>query len=479
MGTLVTVSPQKRSISKTARWLASCCRFATLVEETGESSWWGGKEWLADVSRDLFVHFTTRDRAAQILGDGMLGKSEEGSTFAVSATYGIPYPEVQTTHIGPDESLVAIVFSTSAKPKVGYGEEVVWEGMVPLENPEIISLEEGMRLLKEAPTPLHEDDIVVYESQAWTRKNCAFAEADPTSFGKREWIEHKFPGKTMEELYEEENYDALRKARSEWERAMLKAYSLGRLSPEEIEEKKLWMNPGRGPLPSQLFHVTTAKDVVVREGVKSRDELSQDFGAGLGGGPSNTISFTDDLDTAKDIKRALLEAKNVASGNLTVEQMVQMAEKGSGTRRPWMHQLKKSFESNYLPIEQLIQGVKTTRTILPKSPEQMEGWTPVEAGKWSDKDMYTQWARRMTPEEKTEYLLDFYNSWATFRESAGGAMNPMFFLNDPVALANVLEDQIAILQYAPKPGAMGHKVSALGEWRTYSGEAVDLVGVVE
>jgi hypothetical protein len=140
-------------------WLHRNCKFA--LQELDVPSWRSGKTFLGDVSEDLFVHFTTKENAEKILATSTLG--EDGfSTFAVSTTYGIFYPGVQTTHI-KGENLVAVVFSTDAKPTHGYIEEVVWNGATPIRNIEIISVDDASSLLSQAPVKIEDDDVVIYD----------------------------------------------------------------------------------------------------------------------------------------------------------------------------------------------------------------------------------------------------------------------------------------------------------------------------
>ena len=84
----------------------------------------------------------------------------------------------------------------------------------------------------------------------------------------------------------------------------------------------------------------------------------------------------------------------------------------------------------------------------------------------------------MTEEQYRDTCFDWFKVWIYAREEAGGPMNPLFFSTDINALSQIPESEIAILQFRPVPGAMGTQLSALGEWRTYTGKAVELVGVV-
>src|SRR5690606_18760199 len=81
-------------------------------------------------------------------------------------------------------------------------------------------------------------------------------------------------------------------------------------------------------LPDRLYHVTTAADAVYATGLKTRAELGQARGKGLGGGENDSISFTTDPDIAESIKESMLEARLVARGEKTIDDMLAEAEQG-------------------------------------------------------------------------------------------------------------------------------------------------------
>jgi len=121
-----------------------------------------------DISKDRFVHFTTFDRAKQIVTAGKLmmrppyEKFGGDAVYAVSAVWGGSSLGVQTTHI-KGKNIVAVVFQTSTKPKYGYIEEVVWDRDVVLRNPKVIAKSEGLSLIKGANS-VTGDDMVRYAS---------------------------------------------------------------------------------------------------------------------------------------------------------------------------------------------------------------------------------------------------------------------------------------------------------------------------
>jgi hypothetical protein len=289
---------------------------------------------------------------------------------------------------------------------------------------------------------------------------------------------------------------------NEWDQSLLAAISLGQFDPKEADNRNYIANSiggrmadGFKPLPQTLYHVTTAKSKVQSGNLMSRFELDMGSGLGLGGGDDKSISFTEDLDIAKGIYNAMIEAKRVAAGEFTIQQMLDLATKGAGADRPWLTEFIRwagayRAPNNWNPgepypddLQALLEGKKIQHAgfVSPKSESQLkaEGLEPVGDG-WQGRDehYWSAFKRPMTAKEKQDIDFDQYKLFCATREHAGGALNPLFFASDAEGLAKVPESEIAILQFKPIPGAMGTQESALGEWRTYSGKAVQLVGDV-
>jgi hypothetical protein len=134
-----------------------------LLKQEGSS-----KTWFMPIGKDHFVHFTTEPRAQKILKAGKLLQNPPHPKFgtdtvdAVSTIYGKLVPGVQFTHLPKNEKLVAISFQTDTLPKYGYIEEVKWEQDVHLKSLSIISASQAESLIRSAPVPIDENDIVLY-----------------------------------------------------------------------------------------------------------------------------------------------------------------------------------------------------------------------------------------------------------------------------------------------------------------------------
>jgi hypothetical protein len=300
---------------------------------------------------------------------------------------------------------------------------------------------------------------------------------------------------TLSEDQQEDYFSELRKKRNKWDDAIQRAMSTGQISGEEAMGLGYKDVSGAkiSPLPQELFHITTAKSAVIQSSLKTRKELGQDMGRGLGGGTEDTISFTSDFNTAKSIYRALLEAKKVAEGVMDTSNMVGQAVRGSDAKKPWINDVKEYYKvKSDEDLDQFVTNLDGPYVIknsyFPKTieefneeekEEEFKGkWKPLKRSKWEHgtrDDQYLQFIRMATEKEKKDRVFDFYKAWSAFREHAGGPMNPLFFLTDVMGLATVPDEEIGFLEFRPIPGALGYQVSSLGEWRTWSGQSVEFV----
>ena len=206
------------------------------------------------------------------------------------------------------------------------------------------------------------------------------------------------------------------------------------------------------------------------------------------------ISFTEDLGIAKDIYSAIIEAIRVLTGRLTVEQMLDMAYKGTGAKQPWITNAVQwggaYFVSNkwqpgepYPPYFQAFldkKEIKSEYGMGRTIDEMPPGSEPVGEG-WIDRDGKQRNISFRVPINEKRYQdmkFDWLKTWMATREEAGGPLYPLFFSTDTDSLAKIPEIEIAILQFKPVPGAMGTQERALGEVRVYTGKAVEFVGIV-
>lgn len=299
-------------------------------------------------------------------------------------------------------------------------------------------------------------------------------------------IEKPLVDMTMDEIqrghpspddFDNPEWARFREKRNEWQAEIQRAISEGRKTPDEADKQGLYITEKVKGLPKTLYHTTTAKDKVISNGLKTRDELNMEFGTGLGGGSSDTISFTESLETALFIRDSLLEMKKIADGRLTIPMMIEMAKKGVGAKSPWLNDTLSYWGSEYREsgdypdwLKDHLLGIERKRVLLPEK-EEVEGWT-------QDKDDRSLFFRKLTEERKLDNTVSFYKTWSFFRQYAGGPEDPLFFSSDVSSLGNISEDQIAVLEFRSKPGGTGYMMGSLGEWRVWSGNAVEFVRVV-
>jgi RNA:NAD 2'-phosphotransferase (TPT1/KptA family) len=347
---------------------------------------------------------------------------------------------------------------------------------------------------------LQEVPLVPY-AKATTASKTAY---DEGAWGKaREEHAGKWdPAETEEQSRER------RGRQDEWEQSVLAALSLGTLSPQDADARRLRVSSLGGrladefkPLPPVLYHVTTAAGKVMAEGLKTRWEIGQQLGRGLGGGTDKAISFTADPKVAEDIQSAIVAAIRVTKGEFTAREMLDEARKGTGAERPWYEDVVRYYKhtsevmAGDVPysLDAVIRGVEygdvmhvtwgnKTRAALALTEEEAKelGWVPAAPfSHWTGGDgleRYRVFERPASPEYRRDQLFDLFKAWCAFREAAGGRTDPLFFMADTAALARTDEDEVRVLECRPVPGAMGVEMHALGEWRTFTGKAIQVTG---
>jgi len=238
-------------------------------------------------------------------------------------------------------------------------------------------------------------------------------------------------------------------------------------------------------LPSVLYHVTTNKSKVLRQGLKTRDELAI-VKMGLGGGESNTISFTTNLKIAQDIADAFRIAVDVLQNRVTVVDLIIDASTGKGAKRKYESQLQR-FYSNDIPIRstffidwilQYIEETVIQSFAVGESKIPVGAWPYGKGWQGRDERLYSGYVRKSTAKERKEKEFEFVKRWLSARESSGGPVDPLFFGTEASDLIDVKRSDIAILKCIPRKKAFGWRMSSLGEWRTWTGRTIEKVVVM-
>ena len=317
--------------------------------------------------------------------------------------------------------------------------------------------------------------------------------------GGPEWFQEHYPDvDLLEDIFRPE-----REVKEEWQFQARAAFSVGAITADDLNtlvetypgEKGVswkWSGVGRaqpdgpdkntGDLPETLYHATTAATPVEEVGLKSREELNQSFGAGLGGGDDDTISFTTDRELAEVIASTIKLGRRVARGEVTVDDLMRDAREGVGTNgKPYdSDQLKKQVEDIHRPQRKFgwKPTVATDSDGNPTSYEASFGpWEPDPKHEPNEKGNHVHWVRYPNEEQVLDRTMSAFKYWLAYREAAGGPPDPLFFLSDAAGLANLDEDEIKVVEAKPVEGAKGYQVSAMSEWRTWSGDSVDIVDI--
>lgn len=278
-------------------------------------------------------------------------------------------------------------------------------------------------------------------------------------------------------------YEADRTRLTAWKNEWRYGIATGQVTLRQAEEAGVSLSDfgqNLGPLPKTLYHATIDLPGVLENGLKTRDELGGV--TALGGGTSDTISFTADRSIAERIAEAFREANDVLNGRITPESLIDDATKGK-----WLDDWAKTAtyqknpeEAVALLKERLIERRKRESSVMDaKTANELaaENAVPVGAGWDSPRGrLYNEWTRPMTDEEYDTALFDAWRAFAAFRERNGGKMDPLFFAPDVQRLKAMDPSKIGVVEAIARPGAVGNQMSALGEWRAFTGDSVTVVG---
>lgn len=267
------------------------------------------------------------------------------------------------------------------------------------------------------------------------------------------------------------------KIKQKWERRIKSAICTGEMSVEQAKTLGFRGDEKYEPLPPVLYHTTSNLRGIQGSGfhLKTRNELEGDDSAALGGGTSDTISFTTDRKIAEAIKTCFLEAHAILTDKTAFEKYENNARKGLDAKKPYFNEMMKLIDVKNA-YSKLKTGYYIEREIIPKSKKEVPAsWKPIGEGY---NGRYYQFKRPVTPEERDEELLRFYKVYSFMREQAGGMYDPLIWGYPIKTLKALKPNDVAVLICKPaNQNCKGYRVSAMGEWRTNTGKAVKIVGV--
>lgn len=203
---------------------------------------------------------------------------------------------------------------------------------------------------------------------------------------------------------------------------------------------------GFAPLPEQMFHVTTAADSVLANGLKTASERQSGGTLGLGGS-SDEISLASDVAHAEAIRDGILEAVDVAQGNITYDDMVRRAIDGDRGSQP--------FGDKFVAQMKYSLGL----------PDEWQPGDPI-------------------PETNGRDPLDLWKQFSLMRMNADGPRDPLV-MTSADNLRRINPDQVQIMSVAPaNDRAMGIPLNLGGtaddgEWRVPTGRALKVNGIAD
>jgi GNAT superfamily N-acetyltransferase/CheY-like chemotaxis protein len=282
-----------------------------------------------------------------------------------------------------------------------------------------------------------------------------------------------------------------------WRASVAAAISLGELDPEVARERGFYGKPVDEwrTLPERTYHVTTAAEAIMATGLRTRRELALRNGKGLGAGPDDEISLTDNRVMADAIAAGMIEAGRMARGELTVHDMVAAAEAGVGADMPWMDKINRQFlgiepEGNYTPeVQKMLddergvadgsldpdEWIKTQETHLGIVHPGWEGVPGTETGQeagTTGKPGFRE-MRQTRAADMADDRLRFYRNFAFWRQDAGGPLDPYFMGVDVADLARITPENVKVVEVErANPEVRGTFRLGLSEWRVPTGEAL-------
>lgn len=315
---------------------------------------------------------------------------------------------------------------------------------------------------------------------------------DLYKMGRREWTPEYKAGDDVHAYYAREG---------RWDRAVEWALFTGKLTLKQARANGFhpsWNESSLQPLPKKLYHTTTARSAVRKNGLRTRRELDG-VHRGLGGGPDDMISFTDDRPVAYLIANTIMEAIEVLRDREghAVERLLDAAERGRGhgVSRPFLHDIwrlhsgstETDTEPAYIKYGRRRLAVQESNArrrgfaerdgrVVESAGEADERVLPEgsvivpEGGNWKDAHgvtFYRLAAVPMTDDQAREFRWQVFRYFLAARKAAGGMDDPLFFLTHPKALAAVDPSEVAVLEFEPAdPAYHGLNLGdGLGEWR--------------
>ena len=281
-----------------------------------------------------------------------------------------------------------------------------------------------------------------------------------------------------------------RPLKQQWTDMMDRAISTGEITEEEARSKYGFYSNARNyggykDLPETMWHVTTALSKIQEQGFKTRDETGR---SGLGGGTSDTISFTDNVEMARGYLEAMKLSRSFMKGDISPQDLM-LEAKRDGYWNDILDTMRResSGERNGLPtkIADLMEGGTYLSMPVPEhlkdAPQArldsilgMMGSRDFKGARREGDFLY----RDLDKKNAQELRAQFLKYWLFWREQRTRKVDPVFFTNNWDDLINTPESDIALVEVKSKPKARGYYLPAEHEFRIRFGDLVDLKRVV-
>ena len=234
------------------------------------------------------------------------------------------------------------------------------------------------------------------------------------------------------------------------------------------------------PLPSTTYHATTDMGGVLRDGLKTRAQLGQGSGHGLGGGEDG-ISVTTDPQIASDIVSGMRLMHGVMSGATHHDDLLKMAERGDDTGgKGFREDLERSMVSHHGKDwhDRLQPGAVEKYHGLGPSPSTREiekdGWKMTDSpgdsvyheGKLHEGKAFT---KPVTADDQERIRYHLGQSYLFHREQQGGPSDPMFYATDTKSFLAKDPKNFGAVKVTHAGDAYGYPTMGMKEWRTESG----------
>jgi GNAT superfamily N-acetyltransferase len=256
--------------------------------------------------------------------------------------------------------------------------------------------------------------------------------------------------------------------------------SLGHLATEEAEGTGgyQYVHGGWKPLPRELYHTTTDLPGVQANGLKAGHELGQKKGHGLGGTPQY-LSLTDSAEHAHTMLNALHEYHSILNGKTTFADLHRAAEAGGGAQKPYGKAFMDQFGKDPARISSLMRSKHFEQGPFSDEEAREKGLVPhaTHHERLPGAEHGTNWERDRTEDEQIEHGHTIHMAFSSVRDWVGGGpKHIMFTSNNRKAFAAKDPSHFGIVRVRPQPGAQGFENRGEHEWRTATGDAVQVHG---